>query len=83
MNCANELLTLALKLPPNERAYLAQQILLTLEPEQECSIEEHEAAWNAELQARMQQVDDGTIALSDWREAIERIRQAIARGPAA
>jgi hypothetical protein len=83
MNYANELLTLALKLPPAERAYVAHELLLTLDSEEECSGTEYEAAWNRELGARMQQVDAGTAGLSDWRDAIERIRKAIARGPAA
>ncbi len=83
MNPANELLELALKLSPQERASLARQLLLSLEPDNFEPAESYEALWNAEIEARMDRVEKGDFSASAWREAIERIRTSISQGPAA
>lgn len=72
MIVAQELLTQALQLPLNERANMARQLLLSLEPE---SVEEdHEAAWAKEIAERVKRLDEGKSKTIDWREAHAQIR---------
>jgi putative addiction module component (TIGR02574 family) len=78
MNAANDLMDLAMQLPPDERASLAHQLLLSLEPAS--SDTDHEAAWAAEIEARLARVEQGNYSASDWREALARIRQSLAQG---
>jgi putative addiction module component (TIGR02574 family) len=73
MNATNDLLDLALQLPHRERASLARQLLLSLEPEAEEP--DYETLWQAEINARLARVDRGEYSASDWREALTRIRQ--------
>jgi putative addiction module component (TIGR02574 family) len=75
MTVTNELLDLALQLPPEERARMARQLLLSLEPEQADG--DHEETWRREIQDRMERLDRGETSTSDWREALGRIRQAM------
>ena len=79
MNNANEILELALRLPLEDRATLARQLLLSLEPE---SYEtDYEALWAAEIEARMARVEQGQFSAADWREAMDRIRRSLAQEP--
>jgi putative addiction module component (TIGR02574 family) len=77
----NDLLTLALTLPEPDRAKLAHQLLLSLETAPFDA--DNEAAWNAEIEARMAKVEKGEFTASDWREALGRIRQSLWKGPVA
>jgi putative addiction module component (TIGR02574 family) len=71
----NELWTQALQLPEQERAALARQLLLSLEPDDFGG--RHEAAWEKELEARMAAIDEGRFAARDWREALADIRKSL------
>ena len=70
-----EILTMALQLPPEERVSLVRHLLLSLEKEEQQPDADSEAAWRAELIARMERFDRGETVASDWREALARIRQ--------
>lgn len=72
MATADELLSDALRLSPQERAKLAHELLLSLE-EQE-SDPDAEAEWAQELERRVQEVASGAVQTYDAREAIEEIR---------
>jgi hypothetical protein len=41
--------------------------------------DEYVAAWQAELQKRIDETDSGKGMLSDWRDAVARIREALVR----
>jgi putative addiction module component (TIGR02574 family) len=76
----NELLVQALRLPESERASMARQLLLSLEPEEpDCDVE---AAWALEIEARANAIDQGRFSARDWREALAGIRQTLSRGSA-
>jgi putative addiction module component (TIGR02574 family) len=77
----NEVLTLAISLPEPDREKLAHQLLLSLETAPFDA--DNEAAWNAEIQARLAKVEAGDFTASDWRAALARIRQSLRKGPAA
>ena len=67
-----ELLSRALTLSEKDRAELARQLILSLEP---CDIDtDADAAWDAELERRAGEIDRGEVKLVDWRDAIQRIR---------
>ena len=75
MIAAQELLTQALQLPLDERANIARQLLLSLEPE---SIEEdYEAAWAKEIAERVKRLDEGKSPTFAWREAHAEIRSKL------
>jgi putative addiction module component (TIGR02574 family) len=66
----NELLKEALKLPPEARAALAGSLLDSLDHEVD---EEVEAAWHAEIDRRLRNIDLGKVKLVPWSEARRRI----------
>jgi putative addiction module component (TIGR02574 family) len=76
MSVEPELIDRVLLLPVGERAALARKIILSLEPTDFDS--DSEAAWDAEIEARLAQVDRGEVVLIDWRESIERARRSLA-----
>lgn len=78
MTAAQELLTQALRLPADERANMARQLLLSLEPDS--FEEEYESAWEREILDRVKRFDEGKTTPVDWREAHEEIRMKLRAG---
>jgi hypothetical protein len=76
MGALESLLEQALRLPDAERGKLAMQLLRTLEPEDEDGVskEEWEAAWSAEIDRRVREVDDGSAELLDGDEVLAEAR---------
>lgn len=76
MSAFASLLTQALQLPHDERAELAMQLLRSLEPdnEGELTTDEWEAAWSAEIDRRVREVDDGRVELLDGDEVHAAVR---------
>jgi hypothetical protein len=70
----NELLELALKLPQEDRAVLAHELLRSLGPDADCTEEEWEQAWAQELKARMERLDRGEATARNGRDAMAEIR---------
>ncbi|MCH7911504.1 MAG: addiction module protein [Deltaproteobacteria bacterium] len=66
----NDLLKEALKLPPEARAALAGSLLDSLDQEVD---EDAEAAWHAEIDRRLRELDSGTVKPVPWFEARRRI----------
>jgi len=77
MSATNDLLNQVLALPEQQRAEMARQILISLEPEG--SEVDHEEAWLAEIDARLDAIDRGDAVLYDAREALEDIRKQLPR----
>ena len=75
MSTADDILNQAMQLPTDDRANLARQLLLSLEPGD--FDDDAEAAWGIEIDARLAAMDNGTSAPSPWPEALVRIRQAM------
>ncbi len=65
------LLEQALKLPLNERAELAEQLLRSLDPVADQDVE---AAWQKEVQRRLSEVERGVAQMIPWEEVRERLR---------
>ncbi len=79
MNAPMELFSLAMQLPPADRANLAHQLLLSLEPE---TVDEDDvaSAWQREIDGRLRQIADGNYVAHDWRTAVDEIRLELQKG---
>ena len=75
---AKQLLVEALRLSDEERAALAGELIQSLEREVDSDAE---AAWSAEIRARLERMDAGTARTIPWAEARRRIHAAAGRGP--
>jgi putative addiction module component (TIGR02574 family) len=64
----------ALALPPDERAALARELLLSLDEPADSGAEE---AWAEEIGRRAEAVANGTATLVDWNEAEKRITERL------
>jgi putative addiction module component (TIGR02574 family) len=73
---AKQLFAEALRLSDEERAALAGELIQSLESEVDADAE---AAWSAEIRARLDRVDAGTVTTVPWSEARRRIRSAADR----
>jgi putative addiction module component (TIGR02574 family) len=71
-----QLLAEALKLPPEERAALAGELLQSLDPEVD---DDAEAAWSVEIRGRLERLDAGLATRVPWAEARRRILAAARR----
>ncbi|MDT3776336.1 addiction module protein [Nitrospira sp. MA-1] len=60
----------ALKLPVQERAAVAQQLIQSLDPVQEAEVEQ---AWQEEIQQRISDLDNGVATAITWEEIQRRI----------
>jgi putative addiction module component (TIGR02574 family) len=66
------ILEAALSLPPDDRAEIAERLMFSLDDRHRAEIE---AAWDAELQRRANEVDRGDVALIPRDEAMPLFRQ--------
>ncbi len=71
------LLDEALLLSDDQRAALAGELIQSLEADVDMDAE---AAWSAEIRARLDQIESGTATTVSWAEARRRIHAA-GRGP--
>ena len=62
----------ALKLAPDDRAALAQRLLASLEHEAEI-----EAAWAAEVERRVAEIESGTVPLIPIADALAQVRATL------
>ena len=78
MSEESELIDRLLLLPAGDRAALARKIILSLEP---ANFEgDAQDAWDAEIEARLAQLDRGEVTPLDWRQAIEQARASLSPG---
>ena len=75
MSLDNAVLNEALELAPAERAELARLLLLSLESTALDS--DADQAWAREIEERAQRAESAKQPLSDWRSAIERVRNSL------
>jgi putative addiction module component (TIGR02574 family) len=70
MSSRNAVLAEALQLPPEERADVAKRLIASLDGPED---EDVEAAWLAEVERRLQDVDRGTASAEPWDVVRERL----------
>jgi hypothetical protein len=80
MISSQELLSHAIQLSVEARADIVHQLLLSLEPE-EFGDDEIAAAWQQEIEARLQKIASGNFQAHDWRQALQEIRQELKKEP--
>jgi putative addiction module component (TIGR02574 family) len=68
-----EILAEVLRLPRNERARLAEEVLSSLEEPEEKVV----AAWAPELERRSREISEGLVQAVDWETARERILKEV------
>ena len=71
---AADVLADALRLEPDARAEVAAELLASLDgpPDPDA-----EAAWNAEIERRIEAIEAGTIRLEPWSEVKRRIERDV------
>jgi putative addiction module component (TIGR02574 family) len=74
---SKQLLVEALRLSEEERAALAGELIQSLETAVDADAE---AAWSAEIRARLERVEAGGAKTIPWSEARRRIHAAAGRG---
>jgi putative addiction module component (TIGR02574 family) len=74
---SKQLLLEALRLPEEQRAALAGELLDSLDSEVDADVE---AAWAAEIRARVSDIESGHAKTVAWAEARRRIHAAAGRG---
>jgi putative addiction module component (TIGR02574 family) len=73
---ADTILDSALTLPPDERAWLAAELIASLDEGRDADVE---AAWAAEIEKRIDEVESGEAETVSWEEARARIRASLAK----
>ena len=74
---SKQLLLEALRLPEEQRAALAGELIDSLDSEVD---PDAEAAWSVEIRARVSQIESGQAKTVAWSEARRRIHAAAGRG---
>jgi len=73
---ADSILGTALTLPPNERARIAAELIASLDQGEDTDVE---AAWAAEIERRIAEVESGEAEIVSWEEALGRIRDRLVK----
>jgi len=73
---ADTILGTALELPPKERAWLASELIASLDESKDSDVE---AAWAVEIERRIAEVESGEADTTSWEEARARIRATLAK----
>lgn len=61
----------ALKLSPNERAEVAEQLIASLDEALDTGVEQ---AWQEEVQRRLGQIERGEVKMIPWEEVQRRLQ---------
>lgn len=73
---AEAFLDSALKLPSEDRARIAAELIASLDGIPEAGVE---AAWDTEVERRIEQVDQGKVQLFDWNAVKAEVSQVVKR----
>lgn len=72
-NELNSILEKALNMPQHQRAFLAEQLINSLDQQK---IEpDIEAAWQKEIHHRLMEAKEGKVDFISWEEARQRLRE--------
>ncbi|MBF0153428.1 MAG: addiction module protein [Magnetococcales bacterium] len=70
----------ALTLPVKERAMMAHRLILSLDHQEETSLQT-ETLWQAEMTRRLQEVETGSVVCLPWDEVHSRLVEKILAKP--
>ena len=71
---ADTILGTALALPPDERAWLASELIASLDEGEDADVE---AAWAVEIERRIAEVESGEAKTVSWEDARTRIKSKL------
>ena len=80
MSVPSDLRERVLGLPQSDRAELAHDFLLSLEPEGIERDPDHETAWAAEIEERLRKFESGESKAVPADEVMDRLRRIVASG---
>jgi len=69
---ANEVLAAALRLAVDDRAFVAAELLASMDQEDQESVHR---AWAREIEARLARAKAGSMTFSDWKDVEARLRR--------
>ena len=72
MTTAERLLQEAIQLPSDERELLAVQLMASIEKEPG-----YDEAWEAEIERRLKEIDDGTVEMIPGEQAMNELRERL------
>ena len=75
MTTPSQIVDAAMALDANQRAEVAHQLLLSLEPDDFDA--DANSAWVGEIRRRLKAIREGRAMLRDWDEALADIRQSL------
>jgi hypothetical protein len=78
MPTLSDVLSAALTLSHSERAHIACELLLSLEPADFDDDTDVEQAWAEEIQERLKEMREGRAELRNWDEVCADIRRSLA-----
>ena len=73
---ADTILGTALALPPDERAWLAEELIASLDQGKDSAVD---SAWAAEIERRIAEGESGKVETVSWEDARARIRARLAK----
>lgn len=73
---ADTILDTALALSPDERAWLASELIASLDEGEDADVE---AAWAVEIERRIAEVESGQAKTVSWEEVRARIRSTLVK----
>ncbi len=77
MSSRNAVLTAAMQLPRSERAELVKELAASLHDQDETTTMDVEAAWLAEVDKRIEKIEQGTAKYETWEVARARIASRV------
>ena len=69
-NTYEDVVSAAMSLPPQARAVLAEQLLASLESSQD----DVDAAWRAEIERRVKEIEEGEVQLISGEQVMSELR---------
>jgi len=75
MTTPSQIVDAAMALDASQRAEVAHQLLLSLEPDDFDA--DADSAWAGEIRRRLLDIREGRVILRDWDEALADIRQSV------
>lgn len=77
MSVSTDLFALALEMTEDQRADLALRLIQSLD--RVPADPERDAAWTAEIERRLRDIDEGRALLIPWEEASNRLEKSLKR----
>jgi len=75
MSASTDIFVLALEMPQDQRADLALRLIQSLD--RTPADPDRDAAWTAEIERRLRDIDEGPATLIPWEDASKRLEESL------